>query len=318
MRRECSHWCQWWLVWDHRTFLPSQPASPHHVPTHRLPLGASEPSLTRKTLEQETGMGSAPGGVRGQRQVWGQCSTHRGTVPALLTGLPSLAPRATLTLQREQVQGRRTGRDLPVPPQGLLTPKEGCPQQCYHPGLCSMGLPHWQQETYDRRPYLLWVPARPRLPARPVREKTGAISPHCLPGDACPTTVLSPSPVHHVVPGSVTLAAPLLSAERRTFAPLGPAGPRSPGKPIRLPSTTSACGQGAVRAGTQGTPGRSPQQHSPPQAPMPGDWMWSSIPGGAGWHLGIVPSSSHHLPWAPGALGGRANHPCPGVGRKIG
>lgn len=64
-RHECSHWCWWWLVWDHRTFPPSQPTSPHHIPTHRLPLGASQPSLTRETLAQETGTGSAPGRVTG-------------------------------------------------------------------------------------------------------------------------------------------------------------------------------------------------------------------------------------------------------------
>lgn len=174
-----------------------------------------------------------------------------------------------------------------------------------------MGLPHWQWETYDRRPYLLWVPARPRLPARPAwGRKQMPSSPTAPLGDACP------SAAHQVVPGSVALAAPLLSAQPRTFAPLGPAGPRSPGKPIKLPST-SACGQGAVRAGTQGTAGRSPRGHSPPQALVPGDWTWSSVPRDAGWHpLETVPSSPHHLPWALGALGGQASRPCPGWGEK--
>lgn len=165
----------------------------------------------------------------------------------------------------------------------------------------------------DLRPQTL-SPLGPRSPSAPgspcIGEKTDAIIPHCPPGDACP------SATHHFVPGSVALAAPLLSAQPRTFAPLGPAGPRSPGKPIRLPST-SACGQGTVRAGTQGMAGRSPRGHSPPQAPVPGDWTWPCIPRGAGWHpLGTVPSSSHHLPWALGALGVQASHPCPGWGEK--
>lgn len=98
----------------------SQPASLHHVPTHRLPLRACQPSLTRETLEQkmETGKGSVPGRGRGQCQAGEQCSTHRGAVPALLAGLPSVTPRATFTLQWGQAQGHRTDRDLPITSQG--------------------------------------------------------------------------------------------------------------------------------------------------------------------------------------------------------
>lgn len=112
----------------------------------------------------ETGKGSVPGRGRGQCQAGEQCSTHRGAVPALLAGLPSVTPRATFTLQGGQAQGHRTDRDLPITSQGLLTPKEGCAQQCPHPGLCSL----LTLETYNLRPYLLWVPARPRLLAHPV------------------------------------------------------------------------------------------------------------------------------------------------------
>lgn len=136
----------------------------------------------------------------------------------------------------------------------------------------------------DLRPQTL-SPLGPRSPSAPGSPYSGKKI------DAISHLAAVPrhSPAHHIVPSSVAWAALLLSAQPRTFSPLGPAGPRSPGKPIRLPSAASACGQGAGRAGTQGTPGRSPQGHSPPKAPVPGDWMWPSIPRGAGWHpLGTV------------------------------
>lgn len=67
----------------------------------------------------ETGMGSVPGRIRGQRQAGQQCSTHGVAVPALLTRLPSVTPQATFTLQWGQAQSHKTGRDLPMPSLGL-------------------------------------------------------------------------------------------------------------------------------------------------------------------------------------------------------
>lgn len=109
---------------------------------------------------------------RGQCQAGAGVSARQGN-SAVPTGAPSLPfspgsprspPRATFTLQGGQAQGHRTDRDLPITSQGLLTSKEGCAQQCLHPGLCSL----LTLETYNLRPYLLWVPARPRLLAHPV------------------------------------------------------------------------------------------------------------------------------------------------------
>lgn len=82
----------------------SQPASLCHVLTHRLPLRACQPSLTRETLERrmETGMGSVPERVWSQHQAREQCGTHRGTIPALLSRLPSVTPQATFTLHRDR------------------------------------------------------------------------------------------------------------------------------------------------------------------------------------------------------------------------
>lgn len=83
--------------------------------------------------------------------------------------------------------------------------------------------------------------------------------------------------------------------------------------PPRLPAGREQSGL-APRGPHEGPP----RGHSPPPAPMPGDWTWSSIPRRAGWHpLGMVPSSSHHLPWALGVPGGQASHPCPGRGEKL-
>lgn len=313
------YWCQRWLVWDHRTFPPSQPTFSHRVPTHRLPLSASQPSLTRETLEREMGMGSVAGNGMRSVPVVGTAWYSLGRRPC-----PSRqAPLAHPVGHPHPAVGTGAGsQDRQGPshtPPGPADTQRGVPPAVPLPGALLHGAA--PLAAGDLRLQTL-SPLGPRSPSAPgspcVREKTDAISPHCPPGDACPATTLSPSPAHHVVPSSVVLAAPLLSAQPRTFAPLGPAGPRSPGKPIRLPSTTSACGQGAVRAGTQGTPGRSPQGHSPPQALVPRDWTWPSMPGGVGWHpLGTIPSRSHHLPWALGALEGPASRPCPGVGRKI-
>ena len=163
----------------------------------------------------------------------------------------------------------------------------------------------------DLRPQTL-SPLGPRSPSAPGSpcggEKTAAISPRCP--LVHPATVLSLSPAHHVVPDSAASAAPLLPAQPRTFAPLGPAGPRSPGKPITLPSATSACGQGAVRASTQGTPEGAPRGSALPKPLCRGTGRGHPSPEVQ------VASSSHHLPWAPGALGGQASRPCPGEGEK--
>ncbi|NXE04742.1 NFM protein, partial [Lophotis ruficrista] len=104
----------------------------------------------------------------------------------------------------------------------------------------------------------------------------------------------------------------------RTFAPLGPAGPRSPGKPIRLPSTTSACGQGAVRASTRGTSGWSPRATAFPEPPCQGTRhghpsleAWSSTPWGRSPAAAII----YLWPWGP--WGARQAVPALGE-RKIG
>lgn len=232
----------------------------------------------------ETGMGSVPGRSRG--------SARQGSSVAL-TGLPSLpfspgSPRSPLK-PLSPCSGDRhgvTGQAGTFP-----GPAEGCAQQCPHPGLCS--LLTW--ETYNLRPCLLWVPARPQLRAHPVRgrrQMPSALADH------------HPQPQPMMLAQLSCLSCLLLSDQPRTLAPLGPMGPRSPGRPIRLPSTTSTCGQGTVRASTRGTSGRISQGQSPPQAPEPRHWMWPSIPREAGWHLDNGPQQQPSPTLGPGGPGG--------------
>ena len=97
---------------------PSPCPSPHPPtmsPLTGFPSGPASPLSPGRPWSKRQGWGQCQAGVWGQRQAGGQCSTHRGTIPALLARLPSLAPQATLTLQQGQKQGHRTGRDLPVP-----------------------------------------------------------------------------------------------------------------------------------------------------------------------------------------------------------
>lgn len=236
----------------------------------------------------------SPGRPWGRRRQWGQCqvgprvSIRRGD-SAVLTGAPSLpfspgsprsprGPPSPCSRGRHRVTGQ-TGTFL-SPPQGLLTPEEGCPQQCPCLGLFSMGLPHWQWETYDRRPYLLWVPARPQLPARPgsVRREMPS-APAAPPRGHLPShrPQSHPSWSHCRSPRSLLAShAPSLPWVQQGHArPGGPSGCPPP----RLPAGRAQSGP-APRGPQEGPPGAQP----PRQAPMPRDWAWPPIPRGVGWH----------------------------------
>lgn len=278
---------------------PHSPASPQGLPALSHPGGPGAKDGDRGGVSARQG--------QGQCQAGEQCGTHRAAVPALLVRFPSVTPQATFTLQWGQAWGHRIGRDLSMTSPGLSTPKDGCAQQ--YPGLCS--LLTW--EIYDLRPCLLWVLAHPQLQAHPVLGRR-----------QMPSALAAPVPHHHPQPQPMLLAqlsclgCLLLSDQPHTLAPLGPMGPRSPGRPIRLPSTTSTCGQGTVRASTQGTSGRIPQGQSPPRALSQGTGCGHPSPEGRAGTLTMVPSSSHHLPWALGALGVQASHPFPEKGRETG
>lgn len=104
------------------------------------------------------------------------------------------------------MHSRRTGRRSP--PRVCCHPKRGVPSSVPLRALLHGAAP---SVAGDLRPQTL-SPLGPRSPSAPgspcVREKTDAISPHCPPGDARPTTALSPSPAHHIVPGSGCFGCP--------------------------------------------------------------------------------------------------------------
>lgn len=275
------YWCQWSLVWDHRTFPHPSPRPPTMSPLTGFPSGPASPLSPGRPWSKRWGWGQRQAGGCGQCLLGGQRGTHRGAVPPLLAGLPSLTPRATLTLQWGQAQGHRTGRDLPIPLQGLLTPKEECPQQCPRPGLCSMGLPPWRQETYDCRPYLLWVPARPQLPARPVsgrRQMPSApaapLGMPALPPPSVPAQLITLSPAQSpwLPRSSLPSHAPSLPWVRQ-----GRARPGSPSgcPPPRLPAGRAQSGL----APQEGLP-RGPLRDHPQQQPSP--TLGPGGPGGPG------------------------------------
>lgn len=176
-----------------------------------------------------------------------------------------------------------------------------------------MGLPHWQWETYDRRPYLLWVPARPQLPARPASGRkqmpSSPTAPLEMPVPA-QLIILSPARSPWLPHSCLPSHAPLLPWVRRGHARQG-----SPsGCPPRLPAGRAQSGL-APRGRQEGLPGGTAlpkplcqgtgHGHASPevQAGTP----WGRSPAAAITYLG---------PWGP--WGSRQAIPALVGGRKIG
>lgn len=156
-------------------------------------------------------------------------------------------------------------------------------------------------------------PRSPSAPGSPcVGKKTDAISP------CCPSVPSSSSvPAHNVAPARLpqlpffqTSHTPSLPWVRWGRVRLGgPSGCPPPRPPV-----------GRAQSG--------PEPRGPQEGPLRGKALPKPLcqgtgcghpsPEGQAGTLTMDPSSSHHLPWALGALGVQASHPFPGKGREIG
>ncbi|POI27010.1 hypothetical protein CIB84_009240, partial [Bambusicola thoracicus] len=219
----------------------------------------------------------------------------------------------------------------PTCPHIPLAPREGCPQLCPCPGLRSVGSPCWQHtKRGEQRPMM--SPERECEEQR-SRGATGDLLHSDLISFGSSLALGTRLTLQggggryhqtHVLqfgmptrpPSSLQLAVitsslfkelrfwlhrcPAPFSWTRTFTPLSPGGPRSPGKPIRLPSIVSACGHSMVRAGIQGTPERSPSGTILPKPPCQGtrhEHPSLEASAGTSWGQSPAASTTYLGPW---------------------